>query len=166
MESGHIYLLKMADGVYKAGRTENLTQRLSSYPRDALIIYIRKCPRESVAETERLVLAGLRTNFTSHNRGAEYFTGNENDMIHTINSIIDGDYAFTQSVTIDKPRLPRSSLQEATIEHARAKKAAADAIRLREKNQKKLDKLLIQVRETFQLVFPNKEIIFQSELDD
>jgi hypothetical protein len=52
------------------------------------------------------------------------------------------------------------------MERARAKKAEADTIRIREKNQKKLENLLSQVRETFRIVFPDKEIIFQSEQDD
>jgi hypothetical protein len=164
MDPGHVYLIKMADCVYKVGRSEAIMKRMGQYPRDSTIIYIRKC--SSVAETERLIIASFRTNFTCHSRGTEYFTGCESDMICTINSIVDCNYTFTQPLTIENSKLPRSPLQVEAIERARAKKAETDTIRIREKNQKKLENLLSQVRETFRIVFPDKEIIFQSEQDD
>ncbi len=89
---GYIYLIMMADGVYKVGRTEqefgpNL-RRLKSYPKDATIVYTRTCEHDVVL-VERYIVQAFRVTFGKHPRGNEYFVGPESDMIRIINLKID-----------------------------------------------------------------------------
>jgi hypothetical protein len=87
---GYIYLLMMADGVYKVGRTEQEygthLKRLKSYPADSVIVYVRKVQDEVQCEKE--ILCVMRNEFGKHTRGHEYFIGDENRMIEIINGIV------------------------------------------------------------------------------
>ncbi len=89
---GYIYLIRMADGVYKVGRTTqeygpNLG-RLQSYPKDSTVVYIRTCEHDIVV-VERYIIRAFRTTFGKHPRGNEYFVGSEPEMIRIINTKID-----------------------------------------------------------------------------
>jgi hypothetical protein len=87
---GYIYLLMMADGVYKVGRTEQEygthLKRLKSYPADSVIVYVRKVQDE--VQYEKEILCVMRNEFGKHTRGHEYFIGDENRMIEIINGIV------------------------------------------------------------------------------
>ena len=92
--TAYIYLVRMADGVYKVGRTEQDfgldLKRFKSYPRDATVIFVRSCSELDVNRYETQVLKKFRTEFGKHPRGAEYFIGGkEGHMIRTINEILD-----------------------------------------------------------------------------
>ena len=156
----------MADGVYKTGKTKqerlNRINRLGQYPGDITVILVRKCPIENVDEIERLILSYFVKEFTKHQRGNEYFTGNENDMIKVINAIIDGNFELRESESIPILKIStKSPLQIQSVAKARAKKAEMDEKRQKEKESKKLASLLLQVHATFAKVFPDKEIIIK-----
>lgn len=88
---GYIYLIMMADGVYKVGRTQqdygNTLKRLKSYPPDSVIVYVRKI-QGYINHVESLILELFRNEFGKHVRGNEYFIGDENRMIEIINQVV------------------------------------------------------------------------------
>ena len=88
---GYIYLIRMADGVYKVGRTRQQTglklSRLDSYPRDSTIIYIRKTDDE--IQVEKYIVSTFLKKFGKHPRGSEYFIGDETTMTRIIDEYID-----------------------------------------------------------------------------
>ena len=85
---GYIYLIMMADGVYKVGRTEQEygthLKRLKSYPADSQIVFVRKT-QDAAVNVESDILEMFKNEFGKHPRGKEYFTGDENRMIELIN---------------------------------------------------------------------------------
>lgn len=91
MTNGYIYLIMMADGVYKVGRTEQeygtTLKRFKSYPADSVITYVRKVQSDPVI-LENQIIEILRNEFGKHPRGNEYFVGDENRMIEIINGIV------------------------------------------------------------------------------
>lgn len=90
---GYIYLVCMADGVYKVGRTFHKAgpriRRLEDYPGDSRTVYVRWCDDEIVTETR--ILKKCRTEFGPHLRGKEYFVGPEKRLIDIISQEIDGN---------------------------------------------------------------------------
>jgi hypothetical protein len=88
---GYIYLIRMADGVFKVGRTQQEygthLKRLKAYPKDSTMIYIRKTDDE--CESERCIIAMFVQKFGHHPRGFEYFTGDEKEMVRIIESVLD-----------------------------------------------------------------------------
>jgi hypothetical protein len=87
---GYIYLIMMADGVYKVGRTQqdygNYLKRLKSYPPDSQIVYVRKVQGDVLAiETE--IIEMFRNEFGKHIRGNEFYLGDENRMIEIIHQV-------------------------------------------------------------------------------
>lgn len=94
MPVAYIYLIRMADGVYKVGRTEQDfgldLKRFKSYPRDSTIVFIRICSELDVIRYETQILKRFRETLGCHSRGKEYFAkGPEGPMIRTINEIMD-----------------------------------------------------------------------------
>lgn len=87
---GYIYLIMMADGVYKVGRTQqdydNHLKRLKSYPPDSQIVYVRKVQGD-VVSIEGEIIGMFKKEFGKHIRGNEYFTGDENRMIELIHEV-------------------------------------------------------------------------------
>jgi hypothetical protein len=88
---GYIYLLRMADGVYKVGRTSQETgpriKRMLGYPGDCRIAIIRWT--DDNENCERKIISEFKNSFGGHIRGREYFLGNEQNMINIINRNID-----------------------------------------------------------------------------
>uniref|UniRef100_UPI003523DFF8 GIY-YIG nuclease family protein n=1 Tax=Salmonella enterica TaxID=28901 RepID=UPI003523DFF8 len=86
---GHIYLIMMADKVYKIGMTQQTyglkLDRFKSYPADATLIFVRRYGGK-LAELEKMILVEFRKRFVQHTRGYEYFTGNEDEMVNVINN--------------------------------------------------------------------------------
>ena len=87
---GYIYLIMMADGVYKVGRTEqsygmNL-QRFKKYPADSIVAFVRKY-NGNLPELEKMIINEFHQRFKKHIRGHEYFTGVEDDMINVIHEL-------------------------------------------------------------------------------
>ena len=84
---GYIYLIMMADGVYKVGRTTqdygNHLKRLKSYPADSQIAYVRRTNGD-VVQLEKDIIAKFRDEFGTHPRGREYFVGNDTRMMQVI----------------------------------------------------------------------------------
>lgn len=89
---GYIYLLEMADGVYKVGRTSQeigpRIKRMSGYPGDSRLVMIRWS--DQTETHERKIVICFNSLFGRHLRGLEYFVGDEAKMINIINSTIDG----------------------------------------------------------------------------
>ena len=87
----YIYLIMMADGVYKVGRTQQdcglRLSRFDSYPRDSMIIYIRMFEHD-IHLLEANLIREFKKEFGSHQRGREYFTGDQGKMVAIINSSI------------------------------------------------------------------------------
>lgn len=87
MTRRYIYLLRMADGVYKVGRTAQgfgmNIQRFKSYPADSIVCLVLRYTG-NVVVLEAMILAKFRERFNKHERGLEYFTGSEDEMISTI----------------------------------------------------------------------------------
>jgi hypothetical protein len=83
---GYIYMIMMADGVYKVGRTQqdygNHLKRLKSYPGDSVIAMVLKVHNDVVVEKE--VLRRCRLAFGIHPRGLEYFRGPEEEFMKII----------------------------------------------------------------------------------
>jgi hypothetical protein len=83
---GYIYLIMMADGVYKVGRTKQdygtTLKRLRAYPGDSVIVMVQKVYDDVVVEKE--VLRRCRLAFGVHPRGLEYFKGLEDDFMKII----------------------------------------------------------------------------------
>ena len=83
---GYIYLIMMADGVYKVGRTAQdygtTLKRLRAYPSDSVIVMVQKVYDDVVVEKE--VLRRCREKFGPHLRGREYFIGSETEIINII----------------------------------------------------------------------------------
>jgi hypothetical protein len=83
---GYIYLIMMADGVYKVGRTQqdygNYLKRLKNYPGDSVITMVLKVYNDVVVEKE--VLRRCRLEFGNHPRGLEYFKGPEEEFVKII----------------------------------------------------------------------------------
>jgi hypothetical protein len=83
---GYIYLIMMADGVYKVGRTQqdygNSLKRLKAYPGDSIIAMVLKVHDDVVVEKE--VLRRCRLAFGVHPRGLEYFRGPEDEFMKII----------------------------------------------------------------------------------
>ena len=102
----YIYLVQMADGVHKAGRTEQDfgldLKRFKSYPRDATVLFIRTCSELDVQRYETKILKNFRTKFGKHPRGSEYFQGDERYMIRTINDIMNSDPQAEFFETLEK----------------------------------------------------------------
>lgn len=92
---GYIYLVMMADGVYKVGRTQQDygldLKRFKAYPRDATIVFVRECSELDVNRFETKILKTLKEELGKHPRGSEYFVGSSRFMILTINDILDAD---------------------------------------------------------------------------
>ena len=91
---GYIYLIMMADGVYKVGRTQQDSgldlKRFKAYPRDSTVVFVRSCSEYDVIRYETQVLKRFREEFGKHGRGAEYFAkGPEGPMIRAMNEIMD-----------------------------------------------------------------------------
>ena len=88
---GYIYLIMMADGVYKVGRTHQdygpHLKRLKAYPGDSIIVTVQKVLDGGVVEKE--VLRRCRDAFGDHPRGHEYFNGTEREFIKIIYECID-----------------------------------------------------------------------------
>ncbi len=86
---GYIYLIMMADGVYKVGRTFQeygpRLNRFTAYPGDSELVYVRKC--EDANKFETLILRKCRERFGCHRRGSEYFEGPENEFISIIDEV-------------------------------------------------------------------------------
>lgn len=86
---GYIYLIVMADNVYKIGMTKQAyglkLERFKSYPADAKLIFVRRYGGK-LAELEKMILVEFRKRFIQHTRGSEYFTGNEDEMVNVINN--------------------------------------------------------------------------------
>ena len=91
MPFAYIYLIMMADGVYKVGRTEQEygthLKRLKAYPADSVIVAIQKVWDGVVVERE--VLRRCRVAFGDHPRGREYFIGPEKELVKIIYECID-----------------------------------------------------------------------------
>lgn len=87
---GYIYLIMMADGVYKVGRTQQdygtHLKRLKSYPPDSQIVYVSKVQGD-VVSIEGEIIGMFRSEFVKHIRGNEYFTGDENRMVDIIHGV-------------------------------------------------------------------------------
>ena len=83
---GYIYLIMMADGVYKVGRTSQdygtHLKRLKAYPGDSIIAMVLKVHDDVVVEKE--VLRRCRLAFGVHPRGLEYFKGPEDEFMQII----------------------------------------------------------------------------------
>ena len=88
---GYIYLIMMADNVYKVGRTfqefGNHLKRLKSYPADSQIVYVRRTNGDAVV-LEREIIKAFQTEFGSHPRGREFFTGNDTRMVQIIDAFL------------------------------------------------------------------------------
>jgi hypothetical protein len=88
---GYIYMIMMADGVYKVGRTNQEygthLKRLKAYPGDSVIVAVQKVWDDVVVEKE--VLRRCREAFGGHPRGQEYFTGPEREFVKIIHECID-----------------------------------------------------------------------------
>lgn len=88
---GYIYMIMMADGVYKVGRTQQdhgtYLKRLKSYPPDSQIVYIRRVQGD-VMIIEAEIIEIFRNEFGKHPRGNEYFKGDENRMIEIIHELV------------------------------------------------------------------------------
>ena len=96
----YLYLVRMADGVYKVGRTQQDSgldlKRFKAYPRDATVVFVRACSEYDVIRFETQVLKRFRKEFGKHVRGAEYFAQGatthaktERHMILAMNEIMD-----------------------------------------------------------------------------
>ena len=88
---GYIYLIMMADGVYKVGRTQqvygNYLRRLKSYPPDSQIVYVRRTDGDTLM-IEREIIKAFQTEFGKHIRGREFFIGNDTRMIQIIDAFL------------------------------------------------------------------------------
>jgi hypothetical protein len=88
----YIYLIMMADGVYKVGRTEQerglRLSRLDSYPRDSMIIYIRVFEHD-IHLLESNLIRLFKKEFGNHPRGREYFIGDKAKMVSIIHECIE-----------------------------------------------------------------------------
>lgn len=88
---GYIYLIMMADGVYKVGRTfqefGTHIKRLKSYPADSQIVYVRRTNGDAVV-IEREIIKAFQTEFGIHPRGREFFTGNDTRMVQIIDAFL------------------------------------------------------------------------------
>lgn len=88
---GYIYLIMMADGVYKVGRTQqDYGLRLDSYPRDSMIVYIRMFEHD-IHLLETNLIRVFKKEFGDHPRGREYFIGDQAIMNSCIENHTD-DY--------------------------------------------------------------------------
>jgi len=85
---GYIYLLRMADDVYKVGRTfqefNPRLRRFEAYPCDSELVMVIKCPEDRHVAFERMIIQEFRARYGFHRRGSEYFQGDESQMIQTI----------------------------------------------------------------------------------
>jgi len=84
-----IYLLKerefirMNENVYKIGRSKNIKQRISSYPKDSEVKLTFYC--NNSIKIEKLLIKIFIQRFTQLRKyGTEYFAGNLDDMIEVI----------------------------------------------------------------------------------
>jgi hypothetical protein len=86
---GYIYMIMMADNVFKIGMTKQQyglkLERFKSYPVDANLIFVRRYGGK-LPELEKMILVEFRKRFIQHTRGSEYFTGNEDEMVNVINN--------------------------------------------------------------------------------
>jgi len=102
MGVAYVYLIRMADGVYKVGRTEQDfgldLKRFKSYPRDSTVVFIRMCSELDVNRYESKIIKKFRETFGKHPRGAEFYQPKGPEvslvppslyMIRTINEIMD-----------------------------------------------------------------------------
>ena len=98
---GYIYLIMMADGVYKIGMTAQTIgpsiKRLGAYPGDSRTVYVRWCEGD-VSDMERRLIWEFRRRFGKHQRGNEYFVGPEETMIDIITTFFT-DPEHKKSVT-------------------------------------------------------------------
>jgi hypothetical protein len=132
MPFAYIYLIMMADGVYKVGRTEQDfgldLKRFKSYPRDSTVVFVRMCSEFDVIRYEAQILKKFREEFGKHPRGAEYFIkGPEGPMIRMINEIMDVEPQAEFFKGLEKgPELwvPYSFLQSRFEKFCRANKYA------------------------------------------
>lgn len=92
--NGYIYLIHVREFInineqtYKIGRTEDLSQRCHGYPKNSEIIYSRKVNDE--INLEKLIIAQFKIDYIQQQQyGTEYFTGDSDQMINTINMIIE-----------------------------------------------------------------------------
>lgn len=99
MPIAYIYLVRMADGVYKVGRTEQDfgldLKRFRAYPRDATVIFIRTCSELDVTRYETQILRTLKDTCGFHPRGKEYVLPKGprvvSCLVRIINDIMDSD---------------------------------------------------------------------------
>ena len=93
-QSNYIYLLREREfvrsdeNVYKIGRTsQDPGKRFASYPKDSEILLVKST--DNCKEKETALLSIFRTKYTPRKDiGAEYFQGNVNDMIKTIETAL------------------------------------------------------------------------------
>jgi hypothetical protein len=97
---GYIYLIRMADGVYKIGQTGQeigpRIKRLGTYPGDSRVVTV-VWYSGTVIDAERSILRQFRNLFGSHIRGREYFMGDEKYMINIINTTCSGQSTYQNS---------------------------------------------------------------------
>lgn len=96
---GYIYLIRkrehvrMREKVYKHGKTkiDNPTlfiPRFNAYDKGSELCYIRMVDSDKVDMIETKITHTFRRLFQKHSDGREYFVGNQTDMIHEIEKII------------------------------------------------------------------------------
>jgi len=102
---GYIYLIMMADGVYKVGRTQQdygtHIKRLRAYPGDSIISMVMKVHDDVVVERE--VLRRCRLAFGSHPRGLEYFKGPEEEFMKIIYECMNFRAPAPKPLPVPKP---------------------------------------------------------------
>ena len=90
-----IYLLQerefinSGDPIYKLGKTSNPKNRMSSYPKGSMILFLTLCNDCGIAERE--ILFKFRQIFISRSDiGSEYFYGNKFDMLRVLYNFFNG----------------------------------------------------------------------------
>jgi hypothetical protein len=77
--------------IFKIGRTENIIQRISNYPKGSKIIFMMPCSEIKKCESEIIRIFIKKYNQMKEFR-TEYFEGDVKDMIATIISIVQEKY--------------------------------------------------------------------------
>ena len=92
-----IYLLKEREflqsneQVYKLGKTSNPKNRMASYPKGSMILFLTIC--NDCGNAERELLAKFRSIFIPRlDIGREYFQGNKFDMIRILYHYFTGQF--------------------------------------------------------------------------
>ncbi len=100
-EFHYIYLIRCKEhfrhneNIYKVGKTmiKELTinlKRLIGYGKGTELLLIKRCLNSSIIEN--MILEEFNKKFTKYELGREYFIGNVNEMVETIDNIINTDY--------------------------------------------------------------------------